>query len=142
MKIRDIMDEALTVPEDATLEHVALLMTRKRVDAVSVVGADGRLRGTVSVSEFVAKPAPVPFSMVRLPQLFGRWLPKHGVEHVYRDARKLTAAEVMSPAVATVTEEEPVEEVLRRMADEGVEMLSVVRGGTPSAPSPGTTCCG
>ena len=84
-----------------------------------VVGALAMLLaalGVVSLSDFVAKPAPVPFSALRLPQLFGRWLPKEGVEQVYRDARRLTAADAKTPVTATATEDETVEAVLRRMA--------------------------
>ena len=133
MKTREIMTEpAVTVPEHATLGQIALLMSRNRIDAVAVVGSDGKLRGTVSVSDFIAKPAPVPSSMLRLPKVFGRWLPKQGVERVYREARSLTASDVMKLAPTTVTPEDSVEEVLRQMAEDGVEMVPVVRHGVPA----------
>lgn len=132
MKIRQIMTQpVVTVREDATLEEVALLLHRYRIDAVPVVAEDGSLRGMISVSEFVAKPKPIPFSTLRLPQVFGRWLPHEGVEQLYRDARRLKASEAMRSTVPTVTENHEVEQVLKQMAVEDLHVLPVVRGAVP-----------
>jgi CBS domain-containing protein len=131
MRIRDIMSTpVVTVPERMTLADVARLMLERNIGGVPVVRADGRMCGIVTESDFSARRRPVPFSLLRLPSLFGHWL-QGAVEQTYREARSMTAAEIMSEDVVTVTEDQPVDEAVRRMCDGNVHRLPVVRHGVP-----------
>ena len=132
MKVRDIMSSpAVTVRENTPLLEVAKLMVARRIGGVPVVRADGKMVGIVTESDFSAKERGVPFSLLRLPHLFGHWLSKDNLERVYDKARDLTASEVMTHDVVTVDEDDAVEAAVKKMCDEHVHRLPVVRGGIP-----------
>ena len=131
MTVRDIMSKpVVTVPESATLERVARLMLERKIGCVPVVGADGALRGILTESDFSAKARPVPFSLLRLPNVLGHWLGP-AIERAYQEARTVTAREVMTSHVVTVNETDTVEEAIRRMYEHNVHRLPVVRDGQP-----------
>lgn len=131
MRVRGIMSTpVVTVPQTATLDVVARVMLDRNIGGVPVVDSDGLLCGIVSESDFAAKNRPVPFSLLSLPALFGHWL-QSAVKQAYRDARSMTAAEIMTRDVVTVTEDDLVDVALRRMLDERVHRLPVVRGRVP-----------
>jgi len=131
MKVSDIMSApAVTVGEDSTLEQVARLMLDRRFGGVPVVGRDGKLAGIITESDFSAKNRPVPFSLLRLPNLFGHWL-EPTIERIYQEARGITVGEVMTRHVVTVREDDPVAEAMRRMCESQVHRLPVVRDGVP-----------
>lgn len=121
----------VTVGEHTPLLEIARLMVERRIGGVPVVRADGRLVGVVTESDFSAKERGVPFSLLRLPNVLGRWLTRDNLERAYVEARRITASEVMTRDVVTVTEDEPVEVAARRMCDEHVHRLPVVRNGVP-----------
>jgi CBS domain-containing protein len=135
MKVQEIMVQpVVTVREGTSLEEVARLLLDRRIGGVPVVDGRGNLCGIVTESDFVAKDRGFPFSpfsLYRHPQVLGRWLPKEGVEQIYRAARTMTAEEVMTTNVVTVTEDDPVEEAMKRMLRHEVHRTPVVRGGVP-----------
>src|SRR3712207_2708660 len=111
MRVREIMTQpVVTVREEATLEEVARVMLEGRIGGVPVVDAQGRVRGIITESDFAAKERGVPFSTFRWPQVLGQWLPREGIEQVYRAARAMTAKEVMTADVVTAEETDSVEE--------------------------------
>lgn len=131
MKVRDVMTTpVVTVREEATLEEVARLMLERNIGGIPVVKADGRLAGIVTESDFSAKKEPVPFSLLRLPSVLGHWL-QDSVERTYREARTIEAKRVMTANVVTVSEDDPIELAVRRMCENDVHRLPVVRGGVP-----------
>ena len=132
MKVQDIMSTpAVTVSEGANLESVARLMLERHFGCVPVVGPDGRLSGILTESDFSAKAKPVPFSLLRLPSVLGHWLGPT-VERAYQEARTVTAREVMTDHVITVSATDTVEEAIRRMYEHNVHRLPVVRDGQPA----------
>jgi CBS domain-containing protein len=131
MKASDIMTTpVVTVAEDSTLEQVARIMLERNIGAVPVVNAAGKLSGIITQSDFSAKPRPIPFSMLRLPNVFGHWL-QPAIERVYEEASRVTARKVMTRNVVTVREDDAIEEAIRRMCESNVHRLPVVRGGIP-----------
>ena len=131
MKVSDIMSApAVTATEDATLEQVAGVMLDRNIGAVPVLDAAGKLSGIITQSDFSAKSRPVPFSLLRLPSLFGHWL-QPAIERVYEEARNVRARDVMTRRVTTVREDDSIEEAIRRMCESNVHRLPVVRDGVP-----------
>ena len=132
MKVREIMSgPVVTVREDTPMLEVARLMIERRIGGVPVVRRDGSLVGIVTESVFSATEGAVPFSLLRLPQVFGRWLSRDNLERVYDEARAIKAAEVMTRSVATTAEDDPVEAAAKKMCEARVHRLPVLRDGVP-----------
>lgn len=132
MKVKEIMSQpVIGVREGATLEEIVRLMLEHRIGCVPVIDDRGKLRGIITESDFMVEERYLPFSALRLPQLFGRWVPKEGIEQIYRVARTLTARELMTTPVLTLTEAEPVRGVVDLMLRHEVHHVPVVRDGVP-----------
>jgi len=132
MKVKEIMVQpVIVVREDTTLEEIARIMLDNRIGCVPVVDEKGKLAGIVTESDFTAKEHGVPFSTFNAPQLFGRWVPKEGIEEIYKVARTMAAKEIMTSPVITVTEDDPIEELVRKLLDYNIKRIPVVRDGEP-----------
>ncbi len=131
MKVKDIMTEAvITIGEDTSLEEVAQVMLEHRIGGVPVINESGDLTGIVTESDFTAKERCVPFSMFRAPQLFGAWL-GNDAEELYMAARKISARQIMSTSVVTVTENDSIEKVLELLLKYDINRIPVVKDGKP-----------
>ena len=132
MRVKQIMSQpVLTVREDATLEEVATLMLQHRISGVPVVNDSGAVVGIVTEWGFTAKEKRLPFAMVSFPQLFKQYLDQGEVDAIYQSARTLTAREILSTNVLTVTEDDLVRTVLERLLQRHVYHILVVRDGLP-----------
>ena len=143
MKVRDIMSApVVTVREDTPLAEIARLMIDRRIGGVPVVGGDGRLVGIVTESDFSAEERGVPFSLLRLPQLFGHWVSRDNLEAVYEEARNITAGQVMtrksSPSPRTIPSNPPRGRCPRTTCTD----CRCSGAACPSALLHGTTCSG
>jgi CBS domain-containing protein len=116
----------VTVKEDTTVEDIAKIMLNRRIGSVIVVDKQGRVCGIVTESDFAAKERAFPFSRYRAPQLFGMWMPKDKIEEIYKIARTMTAEEIMSSPVITLTEEDTVEEVVKKMLHYDINRIPIV----------------
>jgi len=127
---REIMTQPpAIVHQDTPLSEVVELMLSRRLEGVAVVDEQGGLCGLITDEVFTPEGRAVPFSTERLPQLFGEWMPKHGVEKMYATARRLKAKDVMRTWPCVIAEEAPVEEALLKM--QSARCLVVVRGNVP-----------
>lgn len=63
-------------------------MLDRNVGGLPVVGDRGDLSGIVTESDFVAREKGIPFSVYRVPQMFGRWMPHEHVERIYESQRR------------------------------------------------------
>lgn len=132
MKVKEIMAQpVITTSEESSLEEIAKIMLQHRIACVPVVNASSKLVGLMTESNFTAKEKWLPFTRLSLPQLFGDYLGSGEVDSLYEAARKITAREVMSTGVITVTEEELVRVVLEKMVRHGVTNIPVVRDDVP-----------
>ncbi|HWP91915.1 MAG TPA: CBS domain-containing protein [Thermodesulfobacteriota bacterium] len=132
MKVKEIMVQpAIVAEEDTTLEEIARMMLDNRIGCVPVVDGKGKLTGIITESDFLAEEHSVPFSTFQAPQLFGRWLPKEGIEEIYKAARTITAKEIMTSPVVTVSEDDPIEEAVRKLLSHDINHVPVVREGFP-----------
>lgn len=132
MKVRQIMVQpVVVVHEHTTLEEIARIMLERRIGCLPVVNDRGELCGIVTESDFTAKERGIPFSTFRAPQILGQWMTKEGIERIYGAARTMTAREIMTIRVITVTEEQSVEEVVQHMLRHRIHRIPVVRGAAP-----------
>lgn len=126
-----MVQPVVTVERSACLEDIAKVMLAHGFGSVPVVDDQGRLCGIVSESDFAARERGVPFSTLRLPQVFNQWMPPRQVERLYQAARTITAKEIMTTDVVTVSPETSIEDVIRRMLDHEINHVPVVRDGIP-----------
>jgi CBS domain-containing protein len=132
MEVRTIMMRpVVVVREDTTLEEMARMMLERHIGCVPVVNDRGEICGIVTESDFTAKQRGIPFSTFRAPQILGQWMPKQGIERIYEAARTMTAREIMTARVVTVTEEKSVEEVVELVLRHNIHRVPVVRDAVP-----------
>lgn len=132
MRVKEIMSHPVaTVTEDTTLEAVARLLIDQQIGGAPVVDVEGRLVGIITESDFAARERGFPFSTFRFPQVLGQWMPPEGLEEIYKAARTTPASAIMSTEVATIAEDEPLEEVVRRMVRHDLRRIVVVRDDRP-----------
>lgn len=132
MRVKQIMSQpVITVREEATLEQIAKIMLEHRIAYVPVVNDRGVIVGVVTEADFTAKEKRVPFTRFSLPELFGQYLDQGEVDPIYHAARNLTAREIMTAQVITVTEDELVRVVLEHILHHHINHIPVVRDGIP-----------
>lgn len=121
----------ITVQQDASLEEVARIMLENRIGCVLVVDESGRLQGIVTETDFAGEERALPFSTYRVPQLFGEWVAKEGIEEIYEASRKLPVRQIMKSPVITAREDESITAVVERMLKHDINRIPVVRDGVP-----------
>ena len=133
MKAWEIMTQpVITTRQDMTLGEVARLMLTHNIGGLPVIDEQGQLCGIVTESDFSAKERGIPFSTLRLPQVFSQWMPLEGIERIYEAAQELTVKDIMTTDVITVMEDDPVEMVLTLILKHGIHRLPVIRDGKPA----------
>jgi CBS domain-containing protein len=127
MKAADVMtNRVLTIEVDAPIVKAVRLMIENRISGLPVVDATGRLVGMVTEGDFLRRTETG--TEIRRP----RWLQfllspgRLADEYVHTHARKI--GEVMTPDVATVTEDTPVDEIVRLMERSRIKRVPVLRG--------------
>jgi CBS domain-containing protein len=125
-----MVQPVVVVGENTTLEEIARLMLDRRIGCVPVVNDRGEICGIVTESDFTARERGIPFSTFRAPQILGQWMTKEGIERIYGAARTMTAREIMTVRVITVTEEQSVEGVVECMLRHKIHRIPVVRGAS------------
>jgi acetoin utilization protein AcuB len=117
MLVRECMTaNPVTVPPDTSVPDALRLMRDRKVRRLPVLDRHGQLVGIVSDKDLLhASPSPATTLAVwEIPELLAR----------------LKVDRVMTRAVVTISEETPVEEAARIMADRRIGGLPVVRGKT------------
>ena len=85
MKVSQIMRQPIiSLREEDSLEDAARVMLEHNLRGVPVVNKHGKICGFLSVSDYSAKDKVLPFSRFHAPQLFGRFIPREGVERIYK----------------------------------------------------------
>lgn len=104
----------VTITEDTSIDRALQLMREKRIRRLPVLDKHGKLVGMVSEKDLLyASPSPATtLSIYEVAYLLSR----------------ITVREVMSKELITVTEDTPLEEAARIMADNRIGGLPVVRG--------------
>ena len=135
MLAREIMvSPVITITAYTTLAEAAELMLKHRIGGLPVVDENGRICGMLTDSDFAAHECGVPgvaCSVLMLPQVLGKWLPKEGVEKIYQTAQAIRAKYVMSTNLVVASENERLEAVIERMLHKQVRHVPVVRNNFP-----------
>jgi CBS domain-containing protein len=118
--VKDVMTtEVVAVRREVTFKEIAATLRRYRVSALPVVDDTGKVLGVVSEADLLAKEALADPGVVA------------GVLH-RKDVRKaegLTAGDLMTGEVVTVSPQDPVEQATRLMHFLKVKRLPVVNSG-------------
>ena len=127
MKVRDVMTSpVLSVEPDTTILQAVRIMLQRRISGLPVVDKDGRLAGIVSEGDFLRR------AETGTQRRRARWLEylvgpgRLADEYTRSHGRKVS--EIMTADPATVTEETPLDVVVRVMEKRQIKRLPVVRG--------------
>jgi len=105
----------VTVSDKTAIDEALKLMRDKKVRRLPVLNAKGNLVGIVAEKDILyASPSPATSLSI------------HEIHYL---VSKLTVAEIMTKDVITVTDETPLEEAARVMADKRIGALPVMRDG-------------
>ena len=127
MNARDVMTEdVVSVGPEASVEAIARLLLERRISAVPVIGADGRLLGIVSEGDLMRR------AETRTERRSSWWLElldgREGSAERYLKSHGLTARDVMTPQPVTVAESTPLEKVATLLERHKIKRVPVVRG--------------
>lgn len=124
MKVKDVMTtDVVTVRPDTSFKDTVELLVENRVSGVPVVDAQDRIVGLVTEADLVSKEA---FDLRHRRPLAAVAELVSGARRWSAKAAGLTAGQVMSDRVVTVTPRMDVRAVARKMLDLGVKRFPVV----------------
>jgi CBS domain-containing protein len=118
--------DVITVGADSTVVEAADTMLRHHISGLPVVDAAGDLLGILSEGDFIRR------AEIGTERKRGRWLSflvgrdRIASDFVHEHGRKVH--EIMTPHPLTVTEDTPLDEMVRIMEAHDVKRLPVVRG--------------
>lgn len=128
MEAKDVMTTlVVTVGPETSGEAVAKLMLERRISAISVVDAAGRVQGIVSEGDLMRR------AETGTERQRSWWLAlfagDDGQATDYLKAHGRTAADVMTPKVVTVGERTPLEKIATLLERHRIKRVPVVRNG-------------
>jgi CBS domain-containing protein len=130
MKARDIMTrDVISIRADTTVSEIARLLSEHRIGGLPVVDEENRVIGMVSESDLFLKEKGMPFSAVKVPTLFERWVDPDRLAEIYEGARHHTAADVMTTEVYCVDVEDTIGHAAWMMAQRNVKRVPVLQNG-------------
>lgn len=128
MLAKDVMTrQVVTVSPDTSVPDVARLLLERRISAVPVVAADGRLLGIASEGDLIRRPE------IAGPRRRSWWLTllsgsgDDPAEYVKTHGGQV--GDVMTRPVVTVTEDTPVGDIARLLEERRIKRVPVVRRG-------------
>jgi len=126
MNASDIMtSKVVTVHPDTSVGTVARLLLDNKISAAPVIDKEDRVVGMVSERDLLGRPSKR--------SLRGRWLRLFNDEAVFLEelatARQLTAQDVMSRRVFSVSDQAPIDVVARLMHRHRLKRVPVLRDG-------------
>jgi CBS domain-containing protein len=130
IRVRDVMNRNIVaVHPETPIQEVAGMLTKYNVRALPVVDGDNRVVGMVTESDLFLKEKGIPFSAVKLPTLFKKWVDPTHLAEIYEAASEHTAADVMTEDVITVEPDETVGHSALLMFKHDFRTLPVVENG-------------
>ncbi|HRC77454.1 MAG TPA: CBS domain-containing protein [Kouleothrix sp.] len=130
MKAFEIMNpNVVTVRADTSVETIAGLLIQHNIGGVPVVDQQRRVLGIVTERDLFVKDKGIPFSAVKIPTMFKRWVNPRQLDEIYEAARQHTAADVMTSDVICVNSNEDAEEVAWLMVQANLKRIPVLRDG-------------
>ena len=129
---RELMVRPVIVAhEDTPLADVAVAMLQNRIGCVPVVSARGQLVGIITRSDLIGGTPDIPLAAYQASQLFDEHATAQSVAEIVRVGGELSAGQIMSRPVVTVTEEASIAEVVRLLLERGIDRVPIVRDGAP-----------
>ena len=128
MEARDVMTTpVISVGGDASIEQVAKLMLERRISAVPVIDASGRLQGIVSEGDLMrhSRSGARPDRSWWLSLFAGR----DELAEEYARSHGFTAADVMTPKVISATESTPLDKIATLLERHRIKRVPIVRRG-------------
>jgi CBS domain-containing protein len=130
MKAKDIMTrDVITVRSTTTVEEIARLLTLHRIGGVPVVDDESHVVGIVTERDLFLKENGIPFSAVKLPQLFKQWVKPGKLAEIYAGARHHKASDVMTQNPIYVNSEEDIGHVAWKMVRYDIKRVPVIDNG-------------
>ncbi|HSL28405.1 MAG TPA: CBS domain-containing protein [Anaerolineales bacterium] len=130
MRVDEIMTrDVVTIGVGTTVEEIVRLLTEHRIGGLPVIDDQQRVIGIVTESDLFLKEKGMPFSAVKVPMLFRRWVEPDRITEIYEDARHHTAADVMTSAVICVNVDDTVGHTAWLMAQRNIKRVPVLREG-------------
>jgi CBS domain-containing protein len=127
---KDIMtQEVITVKEDTPVSEVAQILTDKHISGVPVLNPEQEMIGIVCESDIIDQTKR--FHLPTVINLMGYIVFLESGKKIEKEFKKmagLTAADIMTRAVKTVTPETSLEEIATLMAENRVHSIPVLKG--------------
>src|SRR5690606_1511825 len=128
MKASDVMvSPVITVTPDTSVREAATLLLERRISAVPVVNAEGRLAGIVSEGDLMRR------SEAGTERRRSWWLEAFSSEEAlaaeYVKAHGRRVAAVMTPRVITATPDTPLHEIATLFEKNSIKRVPIVKDG-------------
>jgi CBS domain-containing protein len=128
--VKDVMNQKVVSAYPEThIQDIAALMTEHNLRALPIVDQERRVVGIITESDLFLKEKGIPFSAVKLPALFEKWVDPTHLAEIYLAASEHTAADVMTEDVITVEPDDTVGHSAFLLFKHGFRTLPVVENG-------------
>jgi CBS domain-containing protein len=108
-----------------------MAMVRRRIGCIPIVDDQGQFAGIITESDFMRAEPGLPLAAYQVSRLLRERVSAKAIEQIYQAGRELTASQIMTHPVTTVTEETPVGEVATLLLERGFNQVPVEREGVP-----------
>jgi CBS domain-containing protein len=127
MKVKDVMTSpVISVEPDASIWQAVRTMLQRHISGLPVIDKDGRLVGIVSEGDFLRRAETG--TQRRRPHWLEFLIGPGRLADEYTRTHGRKVSDIMTGDPLTVTEETPLEEVVRTMEKRPIKRLPVVRG--------------
>jgi CBS domain-containing protein len=127
MKVKDVMTSpVISVEPDASIWQAVRTMLQRHISGLPVIDKDGRLVGIVSEGDFLRRAETG--TQRRRPHWLEFLIGPGRLADEYTRTHGRKVSDIMTGDPLTVTEETPLEEVVRTMEKRRIKRLPVVRG--------------
>jgi CBS domain-containing protein len=127
MKVKDIMTSpVVSVEPDASIWQAVRIMLQRHISGLPVIDQHGRLVGIVSEGDFLRRAETG--TQHRRPRWLELFIGPRRLADEYTRAHGRKVHEIMTPDPLTVSEDTPLDEVVRRMEKDRIKRLPVLRG--------------
>jgi len=134
LKAKDVMTtRVVTVRDDLTVADLADVLLENEISGAPVVDENGQLTGVVSVQDLARQSASEGNIAAEEgnPEFFVRgWEEQYGADELRRlriKSSSLTVRQVMTPAVFTVAEDDPIDDVAQTLVQAHIHRVLVTR---------------
>ncbi len=131
LRAKDIMtEEVITVLPETTVQDAGRLFIEKNISGAPVVDKEGTLIGIITENDLISQNKR--FHIPTVLKIFDAIITIETTKQVEKEIKRMTAAQVSelcSKKVITVDEDAALTDIATIMAENGVHLLPVVRGG-------------